>query len=352
MGSKTLERPKAVQYANEKGRLYYYDNAKFILIFLVVTAHFISPLTSSIPFCKTLWSTINCFHMPAFIFISGFFAKSYISADRTIKVQRTTTYILIYLAAQVAVSLFELFVLKNQFAFSVMNARSSLWFLQCLIIWHLLLPYVARFKPAIVLTVSIIVALWAGYEPNCTNFMAVSRVLVHFPFFLCGYYCTQVNIEKLFRWRARIPLLLASAALITLFVLVPQVGVGKIITCNYDYRSIPAISVLPFGLLWIARLAFYAGAFLLGSTFLSIIPRRKTIFTGLGSKSLSVYILHRFLYLAELQYGWADFFSGPWWGIAVLIGCALFITILFSVKPFTLPFDGLQKINTTKLLRN
>ena len=40
---------KTKPFANEKGRLYFYDNAKFILIFLVVLAHYLSPLTSTIP---------------------------------------------------------------------------------------------------------------------------------------------------------------------------------------------------------------------------------------------------------------------------------------------------------------
>ena len=119
---------------NEKGRLYFYDNAKFVLIFLVVLAHFLSPLTDLYPQCRVLWNVINTFHMPAFIFISGFFAKSYISADRTIKVQRTATYILLYLVSQIAVSAFEWFVLHKSFPFSLVNARSSLWFFQCLIL--------------------------------------------------------------------------------------------------------------------------------------------------------------------------------------------------------------------------
>ena len=72
------------ELSNEKGRLYYFDNAKFVLIFLVVLAHYISPLKTDFPSVRVLWLTIHTFHMPAFIFISGFFAKSYIAADRTI----------------------------------------------------------------------------------------------------------------------------------------------------------------------------------------------------------------------------------------------------------------------------
>lgn len=338
------------ELCSSKGRLYFYDNAKFILILLVVLAHYLSPLMTAFPAVRVLWLTINSFHMPAFIFISGFFAKSYIAPDRTIKVQRTSTYIILFLVSQLAVSMFEWFVLGEKFPFSLTNARSSLWFLQCLIIWHLVLPYVARFKASITIPASIIMALYIGYETQCGNFMALSRVFVHFPFFLCGYYCAQATLEKLFLNRIRIPLLLAGAAIVTLYAVFPKLGVGKLLTSNYPYALIDGIHTLPAPLYWAARLGFYAAAFILGAAFLSIIPRGKVLYSSLGSKSLSVYILHRFVYLAELHYNWANHFKTPLG--AVLLGLiAIACTILFSVKPFTVPFDWLQKIRIDRLLR-
>lgn len=341
---------KTKPFANEKGRLYFYDNAKFILIFLVVLAHYLSPLKTESPFCAAVWNSINVFHMPAFIFISGFFAKSYIAKDNAVKVQRTFTYIVIYLAAQLSVSVFERLVLKTQFSASVMNARSSLWFLQCLILWHLCLPFVARFKAAVAIPVSFVVALWAGYETQCLNFIAVSRVLVHFPFFLCGYYCTQAQVEKLFQQKVRIPLLLAAVGIIALFVLKPETAVGQLFTANVPYVEISSISFMPYALYWTARLAFYVEAFVMGAAFLSLVPRCKVAFTSLGANSLSVYILHRFVYLAELEYHWYEYFATGW-GIAAIFGIALAMTVLFSLKPFTIPFDGLQKIKVNQLLR-
>lgn len=337
---------------NEKGRLYFYDNAKFILIFFVVLAHYLSPLTVQFPFCRTLWYTINTFHMPAFIFISGFFAKSYISADRTIKVQRTATYIILFLFSQIAVSTFEWFVLHKSFPFSLVYARSSLWFLQCLILWHLALPFVARFKAWIAIPVAIGMALYIGYEKDCTNFMALSRVFVHFPFFLCGYYCTQKTLDRLFSWKARLPLLLAAGGIIYLYVYFGSKGFGKLLTCNYSYAQIPFLQDVPEGWRWVARLCFYAAAMLLGAAFLSLIPRGRVAYTSLGAKSLSVYICHRFVYLAELEYGWATAYFASAWGIAAVAGIALVMTILFSVKPFTVPFDLLQKIPVKALLRD
>src|SRR5699024_53133 len=53
----------------------YFDNAKVILIFLVVFGHLIQPFISASSELNTLYLWIYTFHMPAFIFLAGFFAK-------------------------------------------------------------------------------------------------------------------------------------------------------------------------------------------------------------------------------------------------------------------------------------
>src|SRR5699024_6146078 len=53
----------------------FYDNARVGLIFLVVFGHLLQPYTDLSTGSQTLYSLIYTFHMPAFILISGFFAK-------------------------------------------------------------------------------------------------------------------------------------------------------------------------------------------------------------------------------------------------------------------------------------
>lgn len=340
----------STQLSDSKGRLYYYDNAKFLLIFFVVLAHFLSPLQSKSLFCEVTWNVINVFHMPTFIFISGFFAKSYIAKDNSLKVQRTTNYVILFLVSQILVTAFELLVLKSDFMPSIFLARSSLWFLQCLIWWHLVLPYVARFKSVLVLVFSVLVALAVGYETQCGNFLSISRAFVHFPFFMLGYYCSQNSIDKLFKPAVRVSAAIFLVLIIVLVSFFPEIGVGGILTCNIPYVKISALNVLPIALRWVARAGFYIAAVMIGGSFLAIVPRRKTLFTSLGSKSLSVYILHRFLRLAYMQYEWYDYFASSK-GIVFLCVFSLLLTVIFSLKPFTLLFDYLQKIKIDPLLK-
>ena len=57
-------------------RDYLFDNYKVLLIVLVVMGHFIEPCYRINAFLYTLKWLIVSFHMPAFIFISGYFLKN------------------------------------------------------------------------------------------------------------------------------------------------------------------------------------------------------------------------------------------------------------------------------------
>ncbi len=345
------------RYEDEKGRMYYFDNAKFILIFLVVLAHAISPFKTNSPIYMMLWRTINTLHMPCLIFISGFFAKKYIRPDGGINVQRPFTYIVFYLFAQITVGLFEKLVLGNGVAISVMSARSSLWFLQCLIWWYLLLPVLDRFKPKYVLIGVFVIGTFIGYDEKIGNFAAMSRMLVHLPFFMLGYYCSLDNIKRLFKAKSKlISMLLLLTGLGSILIMniaenKLKFGMNSIITCNVNFLDLFGESKLPMYLWWLPRVWFYATALMLCAAFMTWAPRARNIFTVLGANTLQVYILHRFLYLAYLEYGWWKPFDQSWYMRLLMVAIAFALTVVLSLKPFSLPFDLQKKIKVKKLIK-
>ncbi len=363
---------KDSKYADEKGRLYFYDNAKFILIFLVVLAHAISPFRSGGPgyeFFHFLWRVINTLHMPCLIFISGFFAKSYIGKDGTIKVQRLFTYIMYYVASQLAVGAFEIFVLHDDIALSMLNARSSLWFLVCLIWWYLLLPVIDKIDPKYMIPIAFAAGILIGYDEKVGNFLSFSRMIVHFPFFLSGYYVSSGKMQFLLTKKAKllsIPAsLLSVGSVVAIMFLFSNSGpfqfsINEIITCNVNYFSIfedTGINPLLWGL---PRIWFYLCAFGLGFSFLVWVPKGKNIFTRFGARTMAPYILHRFLYLAYLEFGIGSFnwFNEEWFGwkniLVLRIGMMVFaflLTVLLSLYPFYWPFEMLGKIKIAKLLK-
>ena len=65
-----------------KERVSLWDNAKFLLIFLVVLGHFADYYTKDSLNMRRLFLFIYLFHMPAFIFISGLFSKNTVNHKR------------------------------------------------------------------------------------------------------------------------------------------------------------------------------------------------------------------------------------------------------------------------------
>lgn len=357
-------------FRDAKGREYFYDNAKFILIFLVVLAHAISPFKDMAGFWlkeeyMLLWRAINTMHMPCLIFISGFLAKKYLRPDGFINVQRPFTYIVYYLAAQFTVGAFEVFVLGDSISKSILAPRSSLWFLVCLIWWYLLLPVIDKIDPRIMLTVAVLFGLLIGYDEKVSNLMAISRMIVHFPFFISGYYLSSGQMQKLFTKKSKllsIPAFIAAMASLVGTILLTGKGtalnfsINGFITCDRSYFAIFKNTDINPVFWFLPRVWFYLCALLLCFAFLVWVPRKKNIFTALGARTLSVYILHRYLYLAYLEFKWYNFSFLPFEVSEtaagfIMIGVSVVITVVLSLYPFYLPFELLGRVKVKPLLK-
>ena len=214
-----ISKPLDRAYADEKGRLFFYDNAKFLLVFLVILGHAIEPFRSSgegSALFLFMWRIINTLHMPAMIFISGFFAKKYIRPDGSFNVQRPFTYMLYYFVAEVTFGAFETFVTHDEITKSILQPRPALWFLMCLSWWYLLLPVINKIEPKYMITVSVVVGIFIGYDSSISNFLAFSRMITHFPFFLFGYYISGDKMQFLLTKKAKlmsVPVLLLHVPL-------------------------------------------------------------------------------------------------------------------------------------------
>lgn len=327
----------------------YFDNAKFILIILVVLAHAVSPLKSKYPWLMTVWTFINTFHMSTFIFISGYFAKKYFKGDN-FNIQKPFYYLILYLASQISVSLFEYYILGDKdIAISIFAARSSLWFLQSLVIWYLMLPFVVRLKKGIAIAAAFFFGILCGYDNQIGTFLTVSRALVHFPFFLMGFYMDSNFFSQIYSKKKRVAAVIIIAIGIFIVTTCLELYPSKSITASYNYWKFNVD--MPLKYRWIYRIVFYLSALAWGWAILALTPSRANYFTQFGTKTLQVYILHRFLYLAWLQYKWYEYFDSLL-GTFILAALAIILTYVLSLKPFSYPFDLLAKIKITPLLKD
>ncbi|MDE5994140.1 MAG: heparan-alpha-glucosaminide N-acetyltransferase domain-containing protein [Oscillospiraceae bacterium] len=342
--------------ADEKGRNFHFDNSKFLLIFFVVLAHLfgdlrVSDVVAVSIFSTGLWSYFNTFHMAAFIFISGYFAKNFMK--KGFSIQKPATYFFIYLAAQVVFIICEKYIWSSpdKVVWTIFKAQGSLWFMQCMVIWYLLIPMLDQFKPKYIIPGAIILGLIVGYDIRVNDYLSFSRVIVHLPFFMAGYYTDAKLIEKLKKKK-----LIAISWVVLIAVFVIDILIGKkmptnLLRCNTPYYYC-GFDILPRPLWWVGRLAFYAVVFLLIASFLAVVPNFKTFFSKWGSRTLAVYLLHRLFFRSYEALGWYKYFNGSIWGMVAVFFISLALVILLSLKPFSIPFDYLQKISIKKALKD
>ena len=61
----------------ETTRDYLFDNLKVLLIFLVVFGHLLEKYIDKDLFLRSIYIFIFMFHMPLFIYVSGYFSKNF-----------------------------------------------------------------------------------------------------------------------------------------------------------------------------------------------------------------------------------------------------------------------------------
>lgn len=173
------KRERAEQMRNVK-----MDNLKGILILLVVTGHFLE-ICMGKGFSRYLYFLIYFFHMPLFVYCSGYFAKCTDVGERILK-----RLLLPYVIFQMLYILFERIVLKNKMELQFSKPYWILWYLVAMMVWSVLLPVVAtdsRKKQLMIFVLAVAAALAAGYDNGVGRSMSLSRIIVYFPFFLLGY---------------------------------------------------------------------------------------------------------------------------------------------------------------------
>src|SRR5690625_3949932 len=141
---------------------------------------------------NTLYTWIYTFHMPAFILLSGFFAKGSGSIEYIIKVAKKL--LLPYIIFQILYTVFYFFIGKDGWQTGIFYPHWSLWFLFSLFCWNILLIYFKKWRPFIGIPISVLIGLIVGYFGDIGHTFSLSRTFVFFPFFLAGYWLTKEQI--------------------------------------------------------------------------------------------------------------------------------------------------------------
>lgn len=320
----------------------YFDNAKLLFIFLVVFGHAIQPFTFDSKNIHTLYTWIYTFHMPAFIFLAGFFAKG--SGNIQYIMRLAKKLIVPYIIFQAIYTMYYFFIGKNNWLTdSVFYPHWSLWFLFSLFCWHILLILYRRFPARIGIPLALFIGITVGYFDQVGHLFSLSRTFVFFPFFLIGYWTTENHIRLLKKKVIKIiaPIFLVIVAIMIYFL--PEIQTGWLLAS----KSYIALGVESFGSL--GRLSVYITSTLMTIAVLALVPEKRFSFTKLGERTLYVYLLHGFIIQYFRQ---ADLFTMKNFfdviGMAVLSAA---IVLLLSSRPIISVWQPFIEISTSRLRR-
>ena len=331
-----------MNHSSHSQRVVYLDNAKFALIFLVVAGHFLLPLEHT-RFSFNIYFLIYTFHMPCFVFLSGFFAKTAFK-DGHFRIRRLLEPLWLYFLFKLLTHITEGLV-AGEITWSIdfFSETGAPWYLLAMALWTLTLPAFKELKPSAVILGSILLSLLSGYQRSVDAFLAMDRVLGFAPFFYAGYYLSQKTLDRvLSAWR--LPLIAAAALTAGYIGLRAYDRLGllyrPIFSANYTYLD-PSLYLYGPAL----RLLVYAAAALLSAGLLAAVPRRKTPFSVIGQRTLQIYILHRLIRDLMQYFGFYQLINvHQKSNVLGLLFLAFLVTLLLGNSYFFMVFQAVKNL--------
>lgn len=309
-----------------KERDYWFDNAKAFLILTVVIGHLGETVLAYSNFVggnplwlEVLYKVAYAFHMPAFLAISGRFAKKHIDTnDRTSIINKL---IIPYIIIQTTMLLFNLIVGYSHVSnFSFLKPLFGLWYIFTIAVYELITPYIAKFK--IFMPLSIVLALLLSFR-NDALYGGLQRIVGFYPFFLFGYYTATHDFKYCKKLIFRIISVLAFVGIIVYVFNFKDMVPVSLLTCKRVYNDAYDL----FKMSGPHFFTFLVIRYIIGFAFflftLGISSTKKNIFTRLGQNSVYIYILHLFLIVflrsMDRYYGWMDVFGNDALAIVLLL---------------------------------
>lgn len=272
-----------------KVREYKYDNLKFLMIFFVVFAHCLEIMKDEgIP--HYLYVFIYTFHMPIFIFISGYFAKG--TKESIMK------FLGIYIVYQIAYCIFDKFILLQETNLRFFKPFWIMWYMFAICAWSILINFFntkSQKKGLILFLITIFISIIAGFCNKIEYEFSLSRIITFFPFFLLGYYSKNldINIVSIKDKEEKINKL-------KLFFLI----IGMIVTGMYFIKNIENIQgnwlygAYPYssiGYSFVFKIMWFILSVCELMIFNAIITSKKIkLISYIGTNTLTIYLLHGF----------------------------------------------------------
>lgn len=271
-----------------KNRIAYFDNAKAILIILVVFGHLLEQI--SFPNSKGIYLCIYGFHMPAFIFISGLCFKKGSGIKRLLSN---------YIIFQSLYLLCEIIEKKKSFQFSYTTPSWIMWYLLSMIIWYVLCEYLPcdKKRGIEILVFGIVLGLIVGYDKTIGRYLSLSRSIVFFSFFWSGVYIRAHYFEQFSAFISKKNTKNTLMKWCFLFISIVQIYV--LFTYQTHIKKYWFYETSPYndkGYTIVIRAWILLMAAVFSITFFFLIPKKEyAVLSRIGKNTLPVYLYHGIL---------------------------------------------------------
>ncbi|WP_182876963.1 acyltransferase family protein [Microbispora sp. H10670] len=305
----------------------YLDNVKFVGIAMVPIGHALVP-TLAADSSRAAYLFIYVFHMPLFVIISGYLSRNFWNSNaKTNKL--VDTFLVPYVIVEVGYALLRT-AFGHKFSITIMDPAWLNWYLLALLFWRLSTPVWKRMRYPFV--ISIAVYLFAGFS-ELTGDFSMDRFFGLLPFFVLGLVLKPEVFDFLKQRWVRV---------LSVLVLLGAAGVAVFLVKNYSVKLGPIYyknSFKDLHLVWWKGMALRTGllvaALAMSAAVMSLVPRRQTWFTDLGTRTLYCYLLHGVPVMIAKEMGWLDvpWLYGPL-GVAA-IACSSFALAILLCLPVT-----------------
>ncbi len=322
-------------------RIYYFDNVKSLLIFFVVIGHFAETAYSLSDTYKSMFIWLYLFHMPLFIFISGFFSKNLVKSKERV-LRKSFEFYTLYLIMKATFFLGKFVIEPKSASFNLLTESSVPWYLFAMASMYLISYLTRNVNPKAIFLLFLGAALLVGYDSEIKDYLVMSRTIVFYPFFLLGLNCNDKIIYNL-KDNKKIKIAAVAILLISFIVCfsLPDIvcQIRGLLTARNPYKSLVDHLKLygPF-----LRCMVYVLGFLMGASVLVLVPKRKLgYFTKIGANTMPIYFFHRQIIRFLTSFGIYEILTkivGTALSDIAWLLIAVILTLILSLDIFNKPF--------------
>lgn len=261
----------------------YFDNSKALLIIFVVLGHLVERMAiDSSQLLQATWISIYSFHMPAFIFISGYFSKRSSGYKNLLKT------LSLYMICTILFLPFHNATLIE----SILIPYWLLWYLIGLFVWRTITGVIEAIPPKITIPISFLLGILSGYF-EIPFIFALPKIIYFFPFYLLGFFYGE-KIVNTIKVKSKLRVILLSIIYVAIVLLLLNSGINRrLVLASHAYARFQFTA-------WYSGILHITTYFLnivSASLFFSLVPIVELKWTWIGRKTLPIYILHGLIIL-------------------------------------------------------